>query len=704
MSTSPVFLPVTDPASVSGSQDNPSSATAPSAAPTDPRTGNCAKMIEKIENLFHPVTTDVPLIQPALPDLHSIRTPKPKTLSSGPQVQPTPVTDTPSHQLIAGLSAACGSNTPMSLGLQPQDSRQRATSMQPLGHDASALMSQGIPLPGLNLLRSRMVDNQNNLSVGLVGAQDHAEIPAIVEFQRALDQQHDSQNSSGVKVLGEFGRAVSKVCSSGQPEPPQPSARLAHSPTLDKNQSLAAFDQQVNWGSAHGYPLNDRNTRSLAVRPRTTSQQPVIQQGHFPIFSVGNDGAPSGVKRPSSSFEQAHCIPASSDASLADVQGSYLSPGQPQYCVNVDDNSSSGPRRYQQPFGGQVMSQPTVPGQPITTSSISEDFFLIKKGHLSANRRALGQSLIPEEELSGLSVAESYDLIARTLSQQSTPRLPPPGLPVRGYFVWAEAQAETSVAEQLTLSSAVTAVSNKDSKPEVLAPGNNAYGFTSGEDQCYQHVPQRPSSSFAAPDGARKPVFGFSSTSEAENFRPAPRKSFCGGYGQGFLPHGDQYPQMATQGDDLSQPVRKKIIFGFPSVAAALNSHQDPEGLENPIDVPFASKGNLKLEPASLTPSINHQTVDGGSEPNSSAQIWGSFAPYDTSVSNTQHLSNFGNSAGSNGGGFTQVFLGDPLPEMELGEALDPNRYTNAGSSLVGGDSHIAGDSNDHVSAVAIFI
>lgn len=694
---------MTNPASVSGSQDKPISATAPSSAPTDPRTANCVKMIEKIENLFHPVTTDVPLIQPPLPDLHSIRTPKPKALSYGPQVQPTSLTDTPSHQLIAGLSAACGSNTPMSLDLQPQDSHQRATSMQPLGHNPSTLVSPSIPLPRLNLLRGRMVDNQKNLSVGLVGAQDHVEIPAIVEFQRALDRQPDSQISSGVTLLGEFGRPASKVCSSAQPEPLQPSARPVYSPISDKNQSLVAFDQQVNSDSVHGSALNDRNTQSLTMRPRTASQQAMVQQGHFPIFSVGNDGAPSGVKISSSPLEQAHCIPARSDASsLADVQGSHLSPGQLQYCVNVDGNSSSGPHRYQQPFGGQVLSQPTIPGQPMTTASIGEDFSLIKKGHLSANRRALGQSLVPEEELSGLSVAESYDLIARTLSEQSTPRIPPPGLPVRGYFVWAEAQAETSIAEQLALNGTFAAVSNKVSKPEAqpLAPENVAYRFTSGEDQCHQHVPQRPSSGLALPDGARKPVFGFSSTSEAENFKPAPRKSFSGAYGQVLLPDGDQYPQ----GDDLSQPVRRKPIFGFPSVAAALRSHQGPERLVNPFGVPFASNGDLKSEPASLAPVINHQTVNGGSESSSSAQIGGNFAPYGASVSNTQNLFSFGNSAGSNGGGFTQVSLGDPLPEMELGEALDPNRYTHAKGSLVGGDSHTPGDSNDHVSAVAIHV
>lgn len=696
MSTNAVFLSVTDPESISGSQTESSSAIAPSTAVTDQSIENCAKMIEKIENLFHPVTTDVPLIHPPLPDLHSIHTPNPKALSSGPQIQSTPVTDTPSHQLIAGLSAACGSNTTHSLGLQAHDSRQRATSIQPFDHNASVLLPPGTPLPGLNLLRGRMVDNQSNLSVGLVGAQDDTEIPAI------LDQKPDSQNSTGNTVLGEFGRPASMVCPSGQTETPQPSARLVYPPTSDKNQSLVAFDQQVNLGSPHISSLLDRNTQSLAVRSRTASQQPVIQQGHFPIFSIGNDGAPSGVKKPSSAFEQTHCILERSDASsFADGQGSHLPPGQLQHCVNADHNSSSGPPQYQQPFGGQVLSQPNIPSQPVTTASISENFFLIKKGRLSANRRALGQSLVPEEELSGLSISESYDLITRKLSQQSTPRIPPPGVPVTGYFVWAESQAEKSIPEQLDLSSTVRGDSNKDPKPEPqrLASESIAYRFASDEDRLHQHVSQGLSSRFAPPDGIRKPIFGFSSTSEAESFKPAPRKPFYGAYGQGFLPAGDQYPQLESHGDGLSQPVGKNIIFGFPSVAAALSSHQGPERFGNPFGVPVVSNSNVKPERASPTPFVNYQTADGSSEPNSSAH---NFASHGASHSSTQNLFSFPNSADSSGRGFTQVSLGDPLPGMELGEALDPNRYTNTQGSLVGGNSHIPGDSNDHVSATAI--
>ena len=687
MSSNAVTLPMTDPTTVSGSSLDVSSSTVSSGltVPSDSQVKTGADIIETIEQAqfaTYPATVDVPILQPPPPELRYLRTQHPSEPQLELQAQFAIARDTPSRQL---MSAACGSTMAEPLTTQHLD-HQRAVSMQPLGQDAMRVMPHTAPLPGLNLLMGRMADNRNNWSAGLSQAPDYVQASPYVQDQRTLSQQPTAQ-PYGLMLTQDSTHAGGDAYSS----PQQPLSDTGFLPTPASSQSQTAVllgHQLPSLHSAHDSTLvYDQSNQLLSMRPRAYSEQSMAQQPLADV-SVGGDVSLTSVKISSSPLQQAVSSAITDEFPLVYVQGDQIS---------LDQRTMS--QQIAQPAFARPITSPLSPAQKLAFANHYQ---------LYANCRSLSQPVASEKDLTGLSVGDSFASISQTLSQQSTPRGPPPGLPATGGFIWPETQGGQSQAEQFMagqhVSSSTVATRIQQSVSEHTIPDPVAtFNFPLNNSQ----LPQGSVVRSATTHHSQKPVFGFATTSEAENFQPSPRTSAFGVHVTHGLPSVvDPSGQVLGQEHESQQPSHKKIIFGFPAAAArGKNQRLEPAvPLFDPFGPPPASNGQVKPEQFSPAPLGDCQTdMDGNSEPNLAAQVWGQFAPYSASFSDVREQANFGGSKGSNDGGFAQVSVGNPLSRLEPGESVDPNRYSNLDGSLGESNSRSPGSSAEHVSPMATF-
>jgi hypothetical protein len=197
-------------------------------------------------------------------------------------------------------------------------------------------------------------------------------------------------------------------------------------------------------------------------------------------------------------------------------------------------------------------------------------------------------------------------------------------------------------------------------------------------------------------------MFGFSSMSEAENFQPAPCKSGLGHYDHAMGLNEDRTSQLPGQHGNSLEKKRPKIVFGFPSLSEALSSGKRPEPavpLVNPFGGPWASDDRGKPEETFPRAFVDQKDIGGNFESNPSAQTWSSFA---VPPMGSRELPVFTNPAGFNDKGLSQVSLGGSLPELEPGEIVESNRYTNIERSLGEEHIHSLGCSTDQVSTPVI--
>jgi hypothetical protein len=667
MSSNVVSLPTTDPTTISGSSVDVSSSTLPTSvtAPSGLAVETDGDITEAVEHqptqqfATFPATVDVPIIQPALPENPHLRSQHPSQSAMAP--------DTPSHQLMSGLSDACDPNT-----AQPFNQHlghQRAASVQPLGQDAMRVMPQSVPLPGLNLLMGRMADNQNNWSAGFSQAPDYIQpSPYVVQDQQAFSQQYTGQTYEIVYVMDPNHAAGNEDSSSARQPVSGPSFLLSPSPS--QSQTAVPLGQQLSSMDLDrdSTLVYDQSGQLLSMHYQGSSQQPTAQQSSADVPMRG-DVSSSPLQQAVSSST------ITSGSPLTHVQGDQVCKYQRDLSQFPHLHSFAGP--YQQPFGaGKVPS-----GFPAAQQRV------LSPNQPLPSRRATSQLLGEDKDLTSLTVGDSFASTTQKLDQQPIPRVPPPGLSATGGYVWPESQDGQPWAIEHGLSN--TVVDNFQQQPinvnEQTIPGPAVTCSTSGL------VPGA-----ATPNLPKKPIFGFATTSEAENFQSEPSKKSAFGMQviHGLPAAPCQGPQHSGQGYEGSEPTRERNPFGLPIAG---------KGRRIVPAVPFlrhlpASKSEVKPEKCSPAPLGN--VVAGGNDSDLSAKVWSQFAPYSASLSDVREQTNFGSSKGSsNNGGFSQVFLGNlPLDLLEPGEAVDPNRYSSIDDSLSKVNTQSPGSSSEPVS------
>ncbi|KAJ5341876.1 hypothetical protein N7541_011000 [Penicillium brevicompactum] len=288
--------------------------------------------------------------------------------------------------------------------------------------------------------------------------------------------------------------------------------------------------------------------------------------------------------------------------------------------------------------------QPVVPRAVVrprqsaaTSLSPGQHFASVNQGRSSINQRAFDP--IPEEVLSGLTMGESYAFNAKMLGQHLASRGPPPGLPVPDELVRPRFRGNVlQIDEHLGSggNSLVVRVEGEQSTSQrSYMPGSAASPDAFSDERFCRPVAQgsRSGSDTRSP---RMPVFGFSSTLEAESFEPAPRRH----------PHGlpyveDQSSQSPDQGLGYLTSSRRPIRFGFSSTAEAMSHGLEVE--THAASAPFGAH-QVKAEPAMQARLPVYQAVDGNFEQNHASQVWSNFAPHSAAISDIKGPPGFGDS------------------------------------------------------------
>lgn len=693
MSSIPVSLPAVVP-SASGSPDVISSTTPPVSS-----IESGAEMINGFEHQLAPCPDafSVPRIQPP-PEPHTLHVQRPTPTQPESQVFYGPVTEDQSHQPLSGLSAAGGSNTTEPLTAPSLDNGQRCTSMQPPGQGNPTHAALDEQLPELDFLMSRMTDNQNDVAAVLSGVRDKADISALFRNQQTLSQHRDLSLPPSTSAQGGLKGSVREICS---PQPLSSGTTLFERITPDSSQMCAAVDQhlKLNCSSDTGH---GESVQSLSVGPQDACSQPMLQQGGL---SVDEGGLSSGIDVPTLPVEHIRHVPVDSGAPfLARIQN-------PPAYLYQQAMSQHQPRQLTQQFIDSTpeFSQPGSIHTAVNQIPSSQHFIsqsgdpLLFPGHCVDPRNPGGQ---PSSQ--GVS---SRQPVSDHLSQQSTQFGPPPGLSPLGGYVWPPFGGEQpshiqnvqpNVFERFAFTDDSTAVPFNgqwsESHSARVSEGNTNSSI-SNEGQVNQPVNQVLSSSSAMTNSRRMPVFGFSSISEAENFEPAaPRSS----YGRNALGFPSNVGSSSQQNEHLGA-AHIGVKFGFPSFVAAMSYDDSTVSPRFPPGITSGMGDQMKVERLSQSPFVGHQGFDGNIEfSSSSAQVWGKFVPREVSSFNVQDTAGPGALVKTDDGGFARTCLGGPSTQLEPGEILDPNRYTNAKGSLGEVHSHGPGSPTDQVSSMAI--
>jgi hypothetical protein len=256
-------------------------------------------------------------------------------------------------------------------------------------------------------------------------------------------------------------------------------------------------------------------------------------------------------------------------------------------------------------------------------------------------------------------------------AHRSAPLLPPPGLPATGGFIWPDCQGEQVSNVQQQLRNNVTSTVSNDfsdvattsvasSVPNTLLKHDISRTVSSASQQPQLAAREQE---IGSPTAGHKPIFGFASLSEAENFQHLPRK-LAGDRPTHGLPS-------IEQSQESPPSARKKIVFGFPPRSQVKQEKTERVSFPSLFGI-FPAKTD---EPTDMTPNV-----------------WNPFGPYSACLAEQQEM--FGRSTGSNNERSAQVSMG--TSSLEPGETVDPNRYRNLDGSP--GDSLSPGSSPEPVS------